>query len=92
MILYTKLGRIRIIAYLRLTIKQQTTLEKVLRVFNIKWNDPTYINEWFEIGPYDDEDDCDVQGEIEQQEDDCNESEDRDDLKIISYEYEFVSE
>jgi hypothetical protein len=67
-------------------------MEKVLRVFNIKWNDPTYINEWFEIGPYDDEDDCDVQGQIEQQEDDCNESEDRDDLKIISYEYEFVSE
>jgi hypothetical protein len=65
-------------------------MEKDLRVFNIKWNDPTYINEWFEVGPFDDDNDVDIEEQITQQEDDCNESEDRDDLKIISYEYDLV--
>jgi len=67
-------------------------MEKFLKVFNIKWNDNEYVNEWFEVGPYVDETECDVEEQISQQEDDCNESEDRDDLEIISYEYEFVLE
>ncbi len=70
-------------------------MEKILRVYDIKWNDPTYVNEWFEVGPYD-MDEIDIEGEVEsqleQQDADCNESENRTDLKIISYEYEFVSE
>ena len=69
-------------------------MEKILRVYDIKWNDPTYVNEWFEVGPYD-MGEIDIEGEVEsqleQQDDDCNESENRTDLKIISYEYEFVS-
>ena len=67
-------------------------MEKYLRVYDIKWNDPTYVNEWFEVGPFDDEEDCDVEEQLQQQDDDCNESENRTDLRIISYEYEFVSQ
>ena len=69
-------------------------VSRILRVYDIKWNDPTYVNEWFEVGPYD-MGEIDIEGEVEsqleQQDDDCNESENRTDLKIISYEYEFVS-
>jgi hypothetical protein len=68
-------------------------MEKYLRVYDIKWNDPTYVNEWFEVGPYD-MDEIDIEGEVEsqleQQDADCNETENRTDLRIISYEYEFV--
>ena len=71
-------------------------MTKYLKVFNVKWNDAEYVNEWFEIGPYDNDEEIDIEGEVEsqveQQEDDCNETEERDDLKIISYEYEFVLE
>ncbi len=70
-------------------------MEKYLKVYDVKWNDSTYVNEWFEVGPYD-MDEIDIEGEVEsqleQQDADCNESENRTDLKIISYEYEFVSE
>ena len=68
-------------------------MEKILRVYDIKWNDPTYVNEWFEVGPYD-MGEIDIEGEVEsqleQQDADCNESENRNDLRIISYEYQFV--
>jgi hypothetical protein len=70
-------------------------MEKYLRVYDVKWNDPTYVNEWFEVGPYD-MDEIDIEGEVEsqleQQDEDCNETENRTDLRIISYEYEFVSQ
>ena len=69
---------------------------KYLKIYDVKWNDPTYVNEWFEVGPYDDDEDIDIEGEIEsqleQQDADCNELENRTDLRIISYEYEFVSQ
>lgn len=69
---------------------------KYLKIYDVKWNDPTYVNEWFEVGPYDDDEDIDIEGEVEsqldQQDADCNESQNRTDLRIISYEYEFVSE
>ena len=69
---------------------------KYLKIYDVKWNDPTYVNEWFEVGPYDDDEDIDIEGEVEsqldQQDADCNESQNRTDLRIISYEYEFVLE
>ena len=69
---------------------------KYLKIYDVKWNDPTYVNEWFEVGPYDDDEEIDIEGEVEsqldQQDADCNESQNRTDLRIISYEYEFVLE
>jgi len=68
-------------------------MEKYLRVYDVKWNDSTYVNEWFEVGPYD-MDEIDIEGEVEsqleQQDADCNETENRTDLRIISYEFIFV--
>lgn len=55
-------------------------------VFDIKWNDENYINDWFEIDGYENEN-IDIDAILDQQEIDCNEDEDRDDLRIKTYEY-----
>lgn len=57
-----------------------------ITVYDIKWNDENYINDWFEISGYENEN-IDIDSIIEQQEQDCNEDEDRDDLQITHYEY-----
>ena len=56
--------------------------------YDIKWNDKNYINDWFEVyGDYESEQSIDIESLLEQQDEDCNESENRDDLRITHYEH-----
>jgi hypothetical protein len=55
-------------------------------VYNVQWNDTNYQNDWFEIDGYENEN-IDIESALDQQEQDCNEDEDRDDLRIKSYEH-----
>ena len=55
-------------------------------VYDIKWNDKNYKNDWFEIDGYENEN-IDIDAILDQQEQDCNEDEDRDDLRIKTYEH-----
>ena len=58
-----------------------------ITIYNIKWNDTDYVNDWFEVyGDYESENSIDIESLVEQQIDDCNEDEDRDDLVITHYE------
>ena len=55
-------------------------------VYDIKWNDENYQNNWFEIEGYENEN-IDIESILDQQEQDCNEDENRDELCIKTYEY-----
>ena len=55
-------------------------------VYDIKWNDPNYINDWFEVSGYEDEN-IDIESLLDEQEVDCNQYEKRIDLRILKYEY-----
>jgi hypothetical protein len=55
-------------------------------VYDIVWNDTNYQNNWFEIDGYENEN-IDIDAILDQQEQDCNEDEDRDDLRIKTYEH-----
>ena len=55
-------------------------------IYDIKWNDESYINDWFEIDGYESEN-IDIESILDQHEEDCNEDEDRDDLRIKTYEH-----
>jgi hypothetical protein len=60
-------------------------------VYDIKWNDPNYINDWFEVSGYDDEN-IDIESLLDEQEVDCNQYEKRIDLRILKYEYRIESD
>jgi hypothetical protein len=55
-------------------------------VYDIKWNDPNYINEWFEVAGYEDEN-IDIETIVDEQEVDCNQYLNRIDLSILTYKY-----
>ena len=55
-------------------------------VYDIVWNDTNYQNNWFEIDGYENEN-IDIDAILDQHEEDCNEDENRDDLRIKTYEY-----
>jgi hypothetical protein len=57
-----------------------------VKIYNIKWNDTNYVNDWFEIDGYENQN-IDIDSILQQQEEDCNEDEDRDDLVITHYEH-----
>jgi len=68
-------------------IKVMRTKSYKITIYNIKWNDTDYVNDWFEVyGDYESENSIDIESLVEQQIDDCNEDEDRDDLVITHYE------
>ena len=64
-----------------------------IRIYDIRWNDKKYKNDWFEIfGEYESANQIDIETILELHEEDCNEDEDRDDLVITHYELKIENE
>lgn len=60
-------------------------------VYDIKWNDESYKNDWFEVSGYENKN-IDIDAILDQHEEDCNEDEGRDDLCIKTYEHKIKIE
>jgi len=59
-----------------------------ITVYDVKWNDTNYVNDWFEVyGDFENEESIDIESLLDEQDADCNEIEGRSDLRITNFEY-----
>ena len=58
-----------------------------ITVYDVKWNDTNYVNDWFEVyGDFENEESIDIESLLDEQDADCNEIEGRSDLRITNFE------